>query len=260
MVKSIYLQDGEEIFVDDEDYEKVNQYLWYKSYDKNTRNVKTHSYINNNEESLTIYQVIKPKSTQIEKNNDFRKSNLTDENIHFYSLPRHNQKSKYKGVSWSSETNKWLVSMQIDGKQKRLGRYTREEDAAKAYNEALDKYRNGKGFRNVIGVDNRNKKRTYKTTKNQINTRIVGQKNYRGVTNRAKKFEVRKRIFGENIYIGRYESDVKAALVFNKVVLYLYGNEAILNDVPITDELKEFIDNWEIPEKIKALKEGATSE
>ncbi|WP_256123572.1 hypothetical protein [Staphylococcus aureus] len=32
MVKSIFLQDGEEIFVDDEDYERVNQYIWTKSY------------------------------------------------------------------------------------------------------------------------------------------------------------------------------------------------------------------------------------
>lgn len=28
MVKSIFLQDGEEIFVDDEDYERVNQYIF----------------------------------------------------------------------------------------------------------------------------------------------------------------------------------------------------------------------------------------
>ncbi|MEJ7378713.1 AP2 domain-containing protein, partial [Staphylococcus epidermidis] len=41
---------------------------------------------------------------------------------------------------------------------------------------------------------------------------------------------------------------------------YLYGSDAILNDVPMTDELKEFITNWEIPDKIKALKEGADDE
>lgn len=28
MVKSIFLQDGEEILVDDEDYERVNQHIW----------------------------------------------------------------------------------------------------------------------------------------------------------------------------------------------------------------------------------------
>lgn len=40
MVKSIFLQDGEEIFVDDEDYERVNQHTWYKYYTGNTRHIK----------------------------------------------------------------------------------------------------------------------------------------------------------------------------------------------------------------------------
>ena len=34
LVKSIFLQDGEEIFVDDEDYERVNQHTWFKDYRK----------------------------------------------------------------------------------------------------------------------------------------------------------------------------------------------------------------------------------
>lgn len=42
--------------------------------------------------------------------------------------------------------------------------------------------------------------------------------------------------------------------------LTLYGEDAILNDVPMTDELKEFISNWEMPDKIKALKEGGEND
>ncbi len=42
--------------------------------------------------------------------------------------------------------------------------------------------------------------------------------------------------------------------MYNKSATYLYDNDAILNEVPITDELEEFISNWEIPKKIKALK------
>ena len=41
MVKSIFLQDGEEIFVDDEDYERVNQYTWSKNYNGNHRKILT---------------------------------------------------------------------------------------------------------------------------------------------------------------------------------------------------------------------------
>ena len=37
-------------------------------------------------------------------------------------------------------------------------------------------------------------------------------------------------------------------------LIFIYMVQVILNDVPMTDELKEFISNWEIPDKIKALK------
>ncbi|MHA4844421.1 NUMOD4 domain-containing protein [Flavitalea antarctica] len=41
--------------------------------------------------------------------------------------------SKYSGVSWSSERNKWQAHIRINGKSKGLGRFSREEDAAIAY-------------------------------------------------------------------------------------------------------------------------------
>ena len=60
--------------------------------------------------------------------------------------------------------------------------------------------------------------------------------------------------------LGAYDDLYKARLVYNKVAMYLHNNDAIINDVPMTDELKEFISNWEIPGRIKALKEGAENE
>lgn len=48
--------------------------------------------------------------------------------------------------------------------------------------------------------------------------------------------------------------------MFNKINFYLHGSDVILNDVPMTDELKEFINNWEVPDKIKTLKEGAEND
>ncbi|EQA4763491.1 hypothetical protein ACX3NC_000421 [Staphylococcus pseudintermedius] len=61
MVKSIYLQDGEEIFVDDEDYERVNQFTWHKVYQKNktriiqnSKHISLQSYINKKKDSYQI--------------------------------------------------------------------------------------------------------------------------------------------------------------------------------------------------------------
>lgn len=44
--------------------------------------------------------------------------------------------SKYKGVSWKKQRNKWTVQISIAGKKTHLGYFDCEGDAAMAYNEA----------------------------------------------------------------------------------------------------------------------------
>ncbi|MCG2177881.1 hypothetical protein K4Q42_12280 [Staphylococcus epidermidis] len=61
-------------------------------------------------------------------------------------------------------------------------------------------------------------------------------------------------------FIGNFNDEKQAALAFNKCSLFLFGKDTKLNNVSMTDELKEFISNWEIPDRIKALKEGAKNE
>lgn len=49
------------------------------------------------------------------------------------SRKRTSSTSKFKGVSWSSERNKWAVYITVDKKRIGLGRFTDEVEAAKAY-------------------------------------------------------------------------------------------------------------------------------
>jgi hypothetical protein len=64
------------------------------------------------------------------------------ENLQLTS-PRHNASkdtkstSKYTGVSWAKEKNKWLAQIHINGKKKYLGRFDCELAAAKAYQDKL---------------------------------------------------------------------------------------------------------------------------
>lgn len=51
-------------------------------------------------------------------------------------VANHNSTSKYKGVSWDSSRNKWIVSIYVDGHTKHLGRYTSEEKAREKFIEA----------------------------------------------------------------------------------------------------------------------------
>lgn len=253
MVKSIFLQDGEEIFVDDEDYERVNQHTWHKSFNGNHRMVM-------NNESLHLITFIKKDGYQMIKNNDFTRKNITtDGNKNRWSKARYNNSSKYKGVSWDKENNKWYAKIRINGQHKYLGRYSQEDKAGLAYNNAVLKYLDGKAYMNEIGQDNRMKENEYKTHKNQLNRRS-NQNNLRGIRKRGFKFYPRIVVKNKEFSLGGYHDVNKARLTFNKCMSYLYGKDAILNNVPMTDELKEFISNWEIPDRIKALKEGAENE
>lgn len=48
--------------------------------------------------------------------------------------------SKYKGVSWHSQSKKWRAQINIAGQYRSLGLYRTEEDAALAYNNAASKH------------------------------------------------------------------------------------------------------------------------
>lgn len=48
--------------------------------------------------------------------------------------------SRYRGVSWKKRDAKWIVNIHVGGKQKHVGMYTNEADAARAYNAAAIKY------------------------------------------------------------------------------------------------------------------------
>ena len=48
--------------------------------------------------------------------------------------------SKYKGVSWNKENNKWTAGIYINKKRVHLGYFYKEEDAAKTYNTNALKY------------------------------------------------------------------------------------------------------------------------
>lgn len=260
MVKSIYLQDGEEVFVDDEDYERVNQYTWWKTFHKNTRCIISK---NDRNEFIYLIQLIQNDSYQLVKNNYFTKDNLTNKGNaqRWRKANNNNNSSKYKGVNWDKALRKWRVKIKVGSKSMHIGYYYEEDAAATAYNQAVLDHWEGNGYLNVIGKDNRTTERSYKTKKNQNIVR-KGNSGFRGVNIRKNNKRISSQIqFKQKKYhLGDFKTIKSAALAYNKCAIYLHGNEVILNDVPITDELKEFIDNWEIPEKVKALKEGATSE
>lgn len=255
MVKSIFLQDGEKILVDDEDYERVSQYYWYRNNSKHGSDSVLSVLNGKLKSAISLQKFILEGSTQRNKNNDFRKSNLVSLPYYAFRRPRRNSSSKYKGVYLRKRDKKYIASIKPckeEGK-KYLGSFKSEEKAAIAYNNAVDFYWDGLGFKNEIGVDHRMPKKEtlilQKRKSNQLNLFGIYERK-----DRKKKYQAQIKYGGKNFYIGRFHSKEEAALAYNSVSKFLYGNKAFINKVPMTDELKEFINNWEIPKKIKELK------
>jgi hypothetical protein len=58
--------------------------------------------------------------------------------------------SRHKGVRQIRSTLKWEASIKVDGKQRFLGTYNLEEDAARAYNAAARELRGEYAFLNDV--------------------------------------------------------------------------------------------------------------
>ena len=58
------------------------------------------------------------------------------------SKDRRNGTSKYTGVSWYNQSNKWIASIEINGKGKHLGLFNTELEAHNAYQNKLKQIQN----------------------------------------------------------------------------------------------------------------------
>lgn len=63
-----------------------------------------------------------------------------DNTVHFHKSKSDGYTSRFIGVSWHKANKKWRAQIRIKGKVKHLGLFKTEEDAHKAYLDALKRY------------------------------------------------------------------------------------------------------------------------
>lgn len=140
MVRKIPLTKNKYAIVDDEDYERLSQWKWHfdgvyarrSTPDKDKKCVNMHRL-------LCDF----PVGKQIDHINgdqlDNRKCNLricTRQQNHWNrSINLSPKSSKYKGVYWENERQKWRAYIYKNNKRINIGRFLTEQEAANAYNK-----------------------------------------------------------------------------------------------------------------------------
>ena len=147
MSKKIPLTQGKFAIVDDEDYERVNQYKWcafksaygvyYAMRFENKKNIPMHRFILGLGDKKILVDHIDCDGLNNTKSN-LRESTHAQNGRN--RGKQANNTSGYKGVFWNKGAKKWIPAIRVDKKMIALGCFDCKIEAAKAYNEAAIKY------------------------------------------------------------------------------------------------------------------------
>ena len=146
-MKEIVLTKGYKTIVDDDDYERLNQYNWCYAYGYAVRSGKKSK---EKREPLKFmhHEVLERKDGYVidhaNRNTlDNRKQNLRyadmSQNKANSRLRHGRSKSGYTGVYYVKRLDKYRARYQAYGKRKCLGYYATAEEAAKVYDKAMIK-------------------------------------------------------------------------------------------------------------------------
>lgn|SRR3990167_2229620 len=146
-MKKIPLSRGHFAIVDDEDYEWLNQWKWYKS--PAGYAVRNNARINGKQKAVFMHKVILnvPNNLQGDHINhntlDNRRENLR---IATHSQNMMNRKmqinntSGFRGVGWKKRDNRWAAYIKVNQKFIHLGHFKEKNEAVKVRDQAALKY------------------------------------------------------------------------------------------------------------------------
>lgn len=139
-MREITLTQGYVTVVDDEDYERLSVYHWRALRSRST----TYAVRSAGRGTVMMHREILGVDTQVDHQNgsglDNRRQNLRAATTSQNGMNRRKAKgsSRFKGVAFDRRTRNWQAYIKVDGKTNFLGRFSSEEEAARAYDEAAN--------------------------------------------------------------------------------------------------------------------------
>ncbi len=150
-MKKIELTKGYEAIVDDEDFERVNQYKWhaFERRDKKVVYAARTDHTPEGDKTIRLHRFIMnaPKDMQVDHVSgnglDNRRVNLrncTNSDNQKNREKNKNNTTGYKGVTLNKRLRKFIPQITVNGENLYLGCYMTAKEAALAYNIAAKKY------------------------------------------------------------------------------------------------------------------------
>lgn len=143
-MKIVKLTQGKVAFVDAEDFDRVNRFKWCATFMK-TGWYAIRSLPRNGrpQRHVLLHQFVLPGTLLID-HRDGNGLNCQKSNLRSATKSQNGQNSKkrlnkcssqFKGVCWDTRASCWRAYIHLNGKQKHLGFFQKETDAAKRYDE-----------------------------------------------------------------------------------------------------------------------------
>jgi len=218
-MKKIPLTQSQETLVDDEDYEYLMQWKWQAAWSPGVKGfyvvrpqLKDEYTTRAERKQVKMHRVITnaPNGKHVDHINgntlDNRRINLRIVTARENALNKHTTSSKYPGVTWDVNMQKWGVQIVKDKVTYKLGYFSNEKTAAEHFELANEGYKRGCTFLKRGDLKKSSK--------------------YLGVRHSYKSWQAAINKNGKYYYLGSFDSEIDASKAYNKAKKELkLGNE-----------------------------------
>lgn len=165
--------------------------------------------------------------------------------------------SRYRGVSWHTQTGRWKAQIKVHGKDVNLGRHKSEEAAARAYDQAAINARGKEAQLNFPMKEYAHEIDTLRLISLQelaaklrgVEQRLAAQTSrYHGVrrNKRTGKWEAYIRVAGKHLHLGCHASEVEAAQAFDRATMHELAREPQTHKLVTNFPVEHYEDEIEV--------------